>query len=175
MRGVEEHNFAYFCGPTYGPKLEPLMTVIVYKDGVLAADSRATDGWIMHEQAQKVVRITPCVIAAGTGDYAAVGRFFEWCRRDRASGLPAPVMTNSRGIVAQIIGGESPLLTIYEEHGSFELPAHGSHFYAWGSGMPPALAALHMGATAVRAVEVACLIDPNCGGKVQAMKIREGK
>lgn len=44
-------------------------------------------------------------------------------------------------------------------------------FYAWGSGMPPALAALHMGATAERAVEIAILIDPNSGGATQTLRL----
>jgi len=46
-------------------------------------------------------------------------------------------------------------------------------FYAIGSGTKCALAAMHMGATAAEAVEIAKKIDPHTGGKVQVFHANE--
>lgn len=136
------------------------MTTIAYRDGILAADSRGmASGWIRPNPARKLRRVESVYgdwIVGICGEYARLEPFIKWLAAGPDRGT-MPDMDSSTAIVLGRDGG----LTVYEDGGHFSLDPAGYH--AWGTGWPPAVAALHMGATAERAVEIAALVD-NCTG-----------
>ena len=70
--------------------------------------------------------------------------------------LSAPAALRSDGMIERWENGHGPLL-LQEE------------FAATGSGKDIAFGAMHMGATAVEAVEAAIRWDASCGGKVEVL------
>ena len=137
------------------------MTTIVYRDGVMAADSRAMiSGWKTGYPLPKLFRLKDGSVCAVCGDYAPAFAFKDWLDTDRVT--PRPGLSETTVIHMTADG-----VTIHEDGGSFPISAH---FAAWGSGAPPAYGALHMGADAVKAVEIAALVDDGTGGPVTFMK-----
>lgn len=136
------------------------MTTITYRDGVLAADSRSSgSGFIYSDSGQKFWKLPDGRLAAGSGELAEVETFVRWlsggAKKER------PKLPNSRVVVAE----KSGIRHVFEGDGDF---TDRSKFSAWGSGAPAALGAMHMGADAIQAVEIASKIDPFTGGRVRS-------
>lgn len=139
------------------------MTTIAYRDGVVAADTRSTrGGFILPGSSPKLFRMLDGGVAAVTGDYAPGVSFIEWLKAP--DGKPEP----SLGEATVIRFRADRTITIYECDGSY---AETAPFCAWGSGMTPALAALHAGLSAADAVKIAMLIDPYSGGDVDEVTV----
>ena len=137
------------------------MTTIAYRDGVLAADSLVcVSGWKQPHRAAKLHRMQDGTVCGMTGDLAPASSFIRWL--DTGEG-DKPPMTDARVIHMQH-GGR---LRVYEDGGYFDLDCE---FTAFGSGSPAAQAAMHMGADAARAVEIAALLDDSTGGEIVSMK-----
>jgi 20S proteasome alpha/beta subunit len=139
------------------------VTTIAYRAGVLAAaDTRSMNGgWINHYTAEKLFRLPDGSIAGVCGTYAEAVRFVRWLQSGEVQ--PAPDLPESTIIRLHRDGS----LTLYEASASFKVTVD---FAAWGSGSPAANAAMYMGASAERAVEVAALLDDSTGGPVVSMK-----
>jgi hypothetical protein len=138
------------------------MTTVVFRDGVLAADSQCSAaGWRQPGGMTKIWRVKKRLVS-GTGDVSRMHAFLRWV--DGGMKGKPPEMTEGSGIIVEPDG----TVREFEAAGemSFDAP-----FYAWGSGMPAALAALYMGASAERAVEIAMLVDPRSGGATQSMRL----
>jgi ATP-dependent protease HslVU (ClpYQ) peptidase subunit len=134
------------------------MTTIVYRDGVLAADSRLTQGGtIVHDKQRKIRRLADGSIIAGAGALAKVQRWERWIARGRKGKKP-------EGSFDAILLTSEKLLAWEDKGDPVELDRQ--QFYAWGSGSLAALGALHHGATAEEAVQCAIKVDCGSGGKV---------
>lgn len=139
------------------------MTTIAYRSGVLAADSLATRGqWKLPGATAKLFRMKDGGMAGVTGDYAPAVRYVEWLN----SGQDTDEPTLGDATIIRILPDLT--CTVYEAGGAYIEDV--STFCAWGSGMPCALAALHMGASAAKAVSVAAVVDTSTGGEVVTMK-----
>lgn len=148
------------------------MTTIAFKDGILAADSRAMcNNWISHESAEKIFQETHPVhgkmLFAISGDYVE-GRHAVAAIFAKEKYIPQHNETSFTilGVNAQ---GQLRVWCVGETHTEGELIT--APFYAIGSGRVPAMAAMHAGATAHEAVEVAKKLDPNTGGPVYGYSI----
>jgi 20S proteasome alpha/beta subunit len=138
------------------------MTTVVYRDGVLASDSRVMNaGWVNTAAVPKVWREEDGSLFAVTGDYAMAVKVMK----SIIAGGDGDGLGESARVIRVASNGE---VTVFEEGGSF--PVSGADFYAWGSGFPVALGALHMGASAEEAVRIAALVDPNTGGAVVSVR-----
>lgn len=140
------------------------MTTIAYRAGVVAADSRCeNNGWIGGHSIKKVRKsdIDGCVYAI-TGNAADSTKVMEAF----VGGQPQNDINlgESSRVVKFDPSGE---ITVYEGNGSFTITCE---YTAFGSGSPAALAAMMMGASARKAVEIAAQIDPYTGGEVIVMK-----
>ena len=102
-------------------------------------------------------------LVSGTGDANRIQIFLRWVEGGMRGKAPE-MGDQSNGVLIEPDGR----VREFEGVGEISNPAP---FYAWGSGMPPALAALYMGATAERAVEIAMLVDPNSGGATQSLRL----
>lgn len=140
------------------------MTTLVYREGTLAADTMGTvAGWIDGADKKKLFRLKDGRAAGVTGDYAAALRLVRWIDSNRVGEQPTG---ECRVIVLLREGGYE----IFEDGGNW---VENPRFAAWGSGMPAALGALHMDATADEAVKVAGKIDPHTGKFAVLMRIEE--
>lgn len=143
------------------------MTTIVYQGGVLAADSQSDNGgWCVSMCANKLLRSADGRLFAVTGDYAEALTLAKWLAQPKGD---RPKMGDQARVIEITRTGH---ILVHEGPGHFE---HRGKFGAWGSGMPPAMAALHMGATAKTAVRIAMKVDPNSGGRVQSMRLKPHK
>lgn len=139
------------------------MTTIAYREGVLAADSRAMNGgWKQPGGVRKLRRISNGSICGGTGDLTKCIAVIDWLDGNRSA--PMPDHGDDWRVIELTAEGR---LLVYEKGGMFEPVVE---FCAWGSGAPAANAAMIMGADAVKAVEVAAQVDPYTGGAVVFMK-----
>lgn len=142
------------------------MTTLVYRDGVLAADSRGTRNGMICPGAVSKVYIVDGRLVGFVGDTAFGQRFVRDLREGRE---PADLEGEAIAVIVDRDGGTVRVhqnATWYVEEGRFA---------AWGTGLAAALGALHMGATADQAVEAACEVDPNSGGPVQIVSLRKRK
>ncbi len=143
------------------------MTTIVYRDGVMAADSAINSGDVAVGTMRKIVPVGDMGFLALAG---AVGPHItetaDWLSKwPETVGAPECVQKSGvcglfalySGLVLQIDGGAP-----YE----MEAP-----FFAEGSGRFIALGALAMGATAKQAVDIAIRYDHCSGGPTQTVKV----
>jgi 20S proteasome alpha/beta subunit len=138
------------------------MTTVTYRDGILAADSRCSiSGWKQSYYYTKMRMISDGSICAITGEISPASALIDWIERGGTGNRPN-LGDNSRVIRMM----KNRRLTIYEGEGSFEIECE---FTAFGSGAPPALAAMYMGADARKAVEIAAMVDDGTGGEIHTM------
>lgn len=145
------------------------MTTIVYRDGVLASDSQVTAGDARKFRCEKLYRVevqgVEAIVGLAGGSFDGLA-FLDWLVGE----LAEPPQ--------RLIDGEADFTAVVlNKHGLFEYDKWCrpdkvlETFYAVGSGAGPALGAMHMGATARQAVDVACRIDPFSGGKIVEMSL----
>lgn len=146
------------------------MTVITYRDGVLAADSFET-----HQTEAGGVRIRQCeklwmypevgVIAAMTGDSgASIAAIDYYIARLRCpdSVTEPPEFDDETGFEVVILDSDG-LWSMDQWLRPVQVI---EPYFATGCGESAARGAMYMGATAVQAVEAAIEFSPYCGGQV---------
>jgi hypothetical protein len=145
------------------------VTTIAYRDGVLASDGRTSDGsYYLPSAKRKAFKSDSGWLYGACGKVSAIVVFQDWA----ASLAPAPrkkpvppkgdydaILVSPRGVV------------FYVEDGSMWEAE--SEFAATGSGFGPALGAMHVGASAVEAVEAACKVDPGSGNGVFFVTLKD--
>jgi hypothetical protein len=144
------------------------MTVIAYRDGVIAVDSQLT----YHETKapsgfNKLTKLRDGSFIAVSGDLCKAMAFVRRLDAglDRPSIDPAPM--EGGGGAARLDLKRNKVI-VYEEGGYYELDTKG--FYAWGIGAPIAMGAMDMGATAEQAVNAACRISLWCDFPIRTNK-----
>lgn len=142
------------------------MTVIVVRDGVIASDSQGGGGQGgLKVKMRKLVRQGDVAIG-WSGNYCDGKAFAEWyfagadlekipARHNRDADRNAVDFT---ALVLHSAGWEYWFEWMVPETSQDILEP----FYAIGSGTQAAMAAMHMGASAVEAVEVACTVVDGC-------------
>lgn len=126
----------------------------------MAADSQSTDDEIPH-RCEKIYRIRNLLVGAA-GDAGPCLSFVRYFRGEEISpeelkGATALVLCPRRGIL------------IYEQ--TSEPDPVLEEFFAIGCGAHVALGAMHMGASAVEAVEAACRWNVQCGPPVVSLSL----
>lgn len=150
------------------------MTTIVVRNGVMASDSRVTvdseAGGARVFRCEKIFRKeTPKegVVLIGTAGESSPGLLFvDWYGTDK----PTP---------AELLEGEADIdIVVLTKRGifSYDKWCRGEKvvgkFYAIGSGAKAALGALHMGADAIKAVKIACKIDPYSAAPIVSKRLK---
>ncbi len=128
------------------------MTTIVYRDGVMAGDTAATDRGCYCGEVAKVFRNDRGTLFGFAGCLADLARALPWFN-EGADGDPPSFREDSEGLLvfadgrAEWLGcnGKRVFVT--------------GRFFALGSGFKVAMGALAAGASAERAVEIACDMD----------------
>jgi len=137
------------------------VTTIAYRDGVLAGDSRVTNGdLICPETVTKVIKLPNGSLLGCAGTLRDV---FE-LRNALVEKHPLPDL---KKVTALLITPDEQLWS-YDRTTWNEMDAP---YYAIGSGEQFALAALWMGADAVQAVKCGIHFDKNSGGRVRTVRL----
>lgn len=140
------------------------MSTIVYRDGILAADSKAYGG---KGQASPGIKVKARRLPDGTrvGVVTAIigqgERFMNWLE---AGGDPTAWGSGDPDLRALVIRPDGGVY-LYDD-GPWPSGPIETDRYAIGSGSEFALAAMYLGADAERAVEVAAALDQHTGGPV---------
>src|ERR1700723_102109 len=140
------------------------MTTIVYRDGVLAADTRGEHGgWISPTRFSKITRLDDGRLVAISGNYNYWTKFLTWLLD------PIKDQPDLKEEATAIVITPNGEVRRYEQTSYHVVDAP---FVALGSGAPPALGALHAGATALEAVRIAGLVDPYTGTDIESLRLQ---
>ena len=153
------------------------MSTVVFCGGVLAADTLMVQGSIKCPESMNKLAMgkTHPVIYAMVGRTAALAAMVRMIEAmpvapwDGGQFPGKPPLDCNCELVAFHRDGR---IFSFETDGLWFEPA-GVPFMALGSGSKTALGALHMGADAVRAVEIACLADAFTGGAIVTMRLAD--
>jgi hypothetical protein len=142
------------------------MTIIVFRDGVLAADRMTCQEDYYTGDVTKIFNIGPFLIG-GCGYVHDIQQFKAWVEAGRPEDAKPKMGDNFGGMVCSK-SGEGYLVERYgDELIGFTLDKF--DYVVDGSGMSIALGALACGATAGDAVLAAIKHDPFCGGGVDSI------
>lgn len=138
------------------------MTVIAYRDGVMAADSGVTDSAFNANvgTADKICSVNGWLIGFA-GSLVHGQLFARWMRGSKRE----PTWDQFHGLVVRPDGK-----VLEFDHDKAPLSLGTSHGIAIGPGGLIATAAMMAGADAVRAVEIAIQLDNGCAGPLKIIK-----
>ena len=159
------------------------MTVIAYKEGIMASDSRSSDNGYIATRCQKIFRLPSGALLGTAGDNDDRGI------RELLSKVKLPKMLPSRKELADTRIDFLGLLVLPRGHifivridrenweGGFEwtgsLWEHKEPIAAIGTGDQYALGAMVAGRSAAQAVAIAIKFDTRCGPPVVAMPLKK--
>lgn len=133
----------------------------------MACDSLCIDGG-MRIMCEKIYRMPDGTILGGAGNSAALEAFITARRKGEACTLTEE---DRKNFVAVILHPDGVVMRWDDERAGWKVL---DDFHAIGSGAEAAMAAMHLGASAVKAVEIAKLVNAHTGGPVVSMCI-EGR
>lgn len=140
------------------------MTTLAYRAGVLAADGRmCADCIIDSDEIVKVFKGQDGTIYGIVGSAAATRMAVDALLKGR----DPPALAKDDGAVIMV--RKDRTVHIYEYGGWIDLGK--LRYCAWGSGGQIAKGALAMGASVVKAVEIAASLDVHTGGKIRTVEI----
>jgi len=145
------------------------MTTIVAdaKAGVMTSDSRTFDDTTgIKWPTRKIERVGASLFGCA-GEVPDIEKMLAWFKRSRAGRRP-----KTKDFYALELNKDG--VFIWDEACPVSYSPERS-FHACGSGAPAAIAAMLMGADAVKAVEIACQVDAGSEGPVQVMKLVEAE
>lgn len=134
------------------------MTIIAYRNGVMASDSLITTSQTRTDYIKKVATNKKGWIGGACGDYMALVHYLEWIE----NGCKKKFVASDKEFSALLMSPDGKLHFL-DETRKTELT---NSFYAIGSGADIALGAMQFGANAVEAVKVAIALNIHCGGDV---------
>ncbi|MDU9394549.1 MULTISPECIES: proteasome subunit beta [Pseudomonas] len=140
------------------------MTTIAYKDGIIAYDSQITRGDVItYDDYEKCLERdgVKFICSGAVPDFARlVDAYF--------GGTPE----GSIDVTAMVLDGEQLMMVAVDDNtGLWKSPIMLDRPYAIGSGTPYAFAAMDMGASAEKAVEMAAKRDTSTGGKIRTLRV----
>ena len=142
------------------------MTVICYKDGVLAADRSSCDESDMIVGVRtKIVRASPKIMGGTCGSAHHATLFREWVENGMVVGS-IPDLGDDKFGALLILDGEA-----FRYNHRFVPVKVEAPFHTIGNGEMVAAGAMFMGATAEQAVAAACALVLGCGGGVDVLRL----
>lgn len=142
------------------------MTTIVYRDGVLAADTGMCIGGVRVGFICKIARSKAGDLAGAAGAATYNAAFLKWFVAGEQGDPPEAKRCDDsldRGAIFRSDG----TIQIFEPDGSFGMRAP---YYALGCGRNEAMGAMFMGADAVQAVKAAMASDIGTFGDVDSLR-----
>jgi hypothetical protein len=137
------------------------MTTIAWDGKTLAADTLATGTF--NRKVTKIWELRPDVYFGGSGIYSEVYDVMTWLKYHKQE--EAPDVKEFVGILIE--KGKAYRI----EENLIEVPIT-EEYHAIGTGACFAIAALHLGLSAIDAVSLAAKFDENTGGEITSMDTR---
>ena len=147
------------------------MTIIAFKDGVMAADTQLTQ-FNAKLRAQKIVRLPDGGVAGGCGLWSAAYAGLKWLADGGSdSGDEGKKLLPEIDEATILIAKPDGSLWLLE--GRFPAFPITDKFASVGCGSDAAIMALRSGKSAVEAVHAVIQQDVLCGDPVQSMEVEE--
>jgi len=141
------------------------MTIIAYRDGILAADSGEFDEYVCVGSVCKIISSPDGAYGAASGSSATVHRFHEWMMSSRLSPLS---LNGERGSFSALI--VMPDMSVWRmSYDGYIFPGGVQPFYAEGCARDIAIGAMAFGATALEAAKIAVSLVPYCRAPLMTM------
>ncbi len=147
------------------------MTVIAWDGKTLAAD-RLTNCQGVRMSVTKIHRLDGMLVG-GAGELDMILEVVEWIRAGRnPATFPAAQRTRDDNQAVLLVEqdwsrGGAPVVRLYTR--APVAAPYESPFVAVGSGAVIAMTAMHLGKTAVEAAKLACELNQDCGGGIDAL------
>jgi hypothetical protein len=141
------------------------VTVIAYKDGILAAD-RQGEMYCAKTERTKIHRIGKLLVGA-SGEVQISQAIYHWLAGPMDP-KDYPSIASSGDATVMVIG-PAGRISLYQK-GPHPMPLD-NKFFALGSGGDAAMATMFLGFSAARAIEVACEVCTGCGGGVDTLTL----
>ena len=141
------------------------MTTIAWDGKTVAADSRVTRGdHVIPGEAnlRKIIHLRDGSVFAGSGVLENINLALNWIE----DGMPERKPTIKEAMRGFVVNHDGE---VFEFSEALILDRCYAPFFAIGSGDQYALAAMHLGCDARRAVEVAATFDTGTGGEIVCM------
>ena len=144
------------------------MTCLAYDGFILAADKRAVSGGGIARQTTKIERFEDRVLGI-TGDWDAAAEMREWYKEGAdPTKFPAKARDDKATLVVIHMGS---IRSIKQYNaGPYPMSIENTRC-AWGSGRDYAEAVMYLGYNSVRAVQVACHFQTDCGDGVDFLEV----
>lgn len=146
------------------------MTTIAADRRTMAADRKVSDCDANTSYRTRKIWQIGNVIVGAAGDNVAIVKFVRWLEKGGRAKHPdfrEPGQDSEAEFAALVLTPSG--LFVYDT--SCQPDEVADPFYAIGSGAQAALAAMHLGASPVKAVEIACLVDNDSGGPVDSLSL----
>lgn len=140
------------------------MTTIAYRAGVMAGDTALTDRGVYCGQYRKIYRSDDGKLLGVCGCLGTVADLRDWFIAGAEGDPPTFKDEDSEGLLVHP-NGRAEWLGPQRKRIDIDGP-----FHAIGSGFQLAMGALHAGATAARALEIACELDIRTRGPVTILR-----
>ncbi len=146
------------------------MTVVAFKDGVMAADTQETWG-TGRARVCKIVRLPDGGVAGGAGDGPACQAALNWLASDGPlDGQSDRTLPDIAGAEVLVAKADGTLWLLYGRFPGYQLL---DESIAIGCGSEAARMAMSYGASAVEACQRVAKQDVFCGDPVQSMEVQE--
>jgi hypothetical protein len=145
------------------------LTIIAYKNGIMAADTWITSGGTFCGETCKIKK-NQHGLWGSAGDLSDMVKFLLWADNPEVDAFDLMHFGNFSGIHVDYNGR-----VYYYDDKSSGIPASVSVKYAAeGSGRNHALGALEVGASAVESVKACAKLDVSVGGWVESVSLEGG-
>ena len=142
------------------------MTIICYRDGVMAADSAAGQYSIrLAASVQKILKTPGGELVASCGPSTDGQAFRRWVLAGRDEMKKPDLSSNFCGLLVEADG------VVKEYDGRMDWAEMTAPFFVLGSGAETAFGAMAFGASAIEAVEIAIKYCEGCGGPIQIERL----
>lgn len=146
------------------------MTIVCWDGKTLAADKlRTTVG--LKSTATKIYRLSMGELVGFSGSEVHAMRLLKWFKDFRGGEFPAPIGDDT-GADALFIETSGDAWFYHSTCGGVGIKRD-DPFLAMGAGRDYALAAMHLGFDARKAVEVACHFDAGCGNGIDTLTLEK--
>lgn len=145
------------------------MSTIAWDGYTLAADKQATSG-NLKAKCSKMLSLNDGTVLATAGSLAEGYSLFDWYVEGADRDMYPGFQNDSERWTSLIVALPNGKCFEFEQ-AYHPLPVKGKS--AWGSGRSYALAAMEMGADAVKAVKVASKFDPSTGLGIESYIVKD--
>ena len=146
------------------------MTIITYKDGIMAADSASFRGYMMvSHNNQKIIKTKKGYLVGASGKSVVCDAFRKWATEHHDNNPDLEWVSDDDEFQGIIVIDDR---IVFEYFGKDTNPTIGNtEYYSIGAAYEMALGAMHAGASAEQAVAICIKYHAYCAGEIKTLKL----